>query len=74
MILFSRLLSKNVKIKIYKIITLPFVLYGCGTWSVTLREEHGMRLFENRVLRMFAAERGKWREAGEDCILRSVIT
>jgi hypothetical protein len=47
----SRLLSWNVKIKIYKTIILPFVLYGCQTWSLTLKEEHRLRVFENRVLR-----------------------
>jgi hypothetical protein len=44
-------LSKNVKIRIYKFIILPVVLYGCDTWSLTLREEHRLRVFENRVLR-----------------------
>jgi hypothetical protein len=47
----SRLLSSNVKVKIYKTIILPVVLYGCETWYVTLREEHRLRVFENRVLR-----------------------
>jgi hypothetical protein len=47
----SILLSKNLKIKIYKTVILPLVLYGCETWSLTLREEHGLRVFENRVLR-----------------------
>jgi hypothetical protein len=47
----SRLLSRNVKVKIYKIIILPAVLYGCETWSLTLREEHRLRVFDNRVLR-----------------------
>jgi hypothetical protein len=47
----SRLLSKNIKIKIYKIIILPVVLYGCENWSLTLREEHSLGVFENRVLR-----------------------
>jgi hypothetical protein len=47
----SRLLSKNIKIRIYRTIILPVVLYGCETWSLTLREEHRMRVFENRVLR-----------------------
>jgi hypothetical protein len=47
----SRLLSKNVKIRIYKTIILPLILYGCETWSVTVREEHKLRVFENRVLR-----------------------
>jgi hypothetical protein len=45
----SHLLSKNLKIKMYKTIILPVVLCGCETWSLTLSEEH--RLFENRVLR-----------------------
>jgi hypothetical protein len=43
--------SKTLKIRIYKTIVLPVVLYGCETWSLTLREEHRMRVFENRVLR-----------------------
>jgi hypothetical protein len=50
-LLSSRLLSKNVKIRIYKTIILPVVLYGCDTWSLTLREEQRLRVFENRVLR-----------------------
>jgi hypothetical protein len=48
---FSRLLSKNINVKIYRTIILPVVLYGCETWSLTLREEHELRVFENRVLR-----------------------
>jgi hypothetical protein len=51
-LLSSRLLSKNVKVRIYKIIILPVVLYGCETWSLTVREEHKVRVFENRVLRI----------------------
>jgi hypothetical protein len=47
----SRLLSKNIKIRIYKTIILPVILYGCETWYLTLREEHRLRVFENRVLR-----------------------
>ena len=47
----SCLLSKNLKIKIYKIIFLTVVMYGCETWSLTLREERRLRMFENRVLR-----------------------
>jgi hypothetical protein len=50
-LLSSSLLSKNTKIKIYRSIILPFVLYGYETWSLTLREEHKLRVFENRVLR-----------------------
>jgi hypothetical protein len=44
-------LSKNLKIRIYKTIILPVVLHGCETWSLTLRKEHTLRVFENRVLR-----------------------
>jgi hypothetical protein len=40
-----------VKVKIYKTIIPPVVLYGCETWSLTLREEHRLRVFEKRVLR-----------------------
>jgi hypothetical protein len=51
---------KNPKIKIYKTVILPVVLYGCETWSLTLREEHRLRFFENRVLRrIFGPEREK---------------
>jgi hypothetical protein len=50
-ILSSRLLLKNLKIRIYKTIILPVVLYGCETWSLTLREQHRLRVFENSVLR-----------------------
>ena len=50
-LLSSRLLFKNLKIKIYRTIILPVVLYGCETWSLTLREERRMKVFENRVLR-----------------------
>jgi len=46
-----RLLSKNVKIKIYRIVILPVVLYGYEPWSLTLREERKLRVFENMVLR-----------------------
>jgi len=63
----SRLLSKNLKIKIYRTIILPVVLYGCKTWSLTLREERRLRVFENRVLRkVFGPKRdevtGEWRK------------
>jgi hypothetical protein len=50
-LLSSRLLSKNMKIRIYKTIILPVVLYWCETWSLTLKEEHRLGVFENRVLR-----------------------
>jgi hypothetical protein len=59
--------SKNVKIRIYKTIILPVVLYGCETWSLTLREKHRLKVFGNRVLRrIFGPKRnevtGEWRE------------
>jgi hypothetical protein len=50
-ILSSRLLSRNVKVKIYKTIMLPVGLYGCETWSHPFKEENRLRVFENRVLR-----------------------
>ena len=49
--MFSVFLSKNLKIKTYRTIILSVVLYGCETWSLTLREERRLRVFENRVLR-----------------------
>jgi len=62
----SSLLSENLKIKIYRTIILPLVLYGCETWSLTLREEHRLRVFENRLLRRIRPKRdevtGEWRE------------
>jgi hypothetical protein len=61
------LLSKYLKIKIYRTIKMPVDLYGCETWSLTLREECRLRVCENRVLRrIFGAKRdelkGKWRK------------
>jgi len=47
----SSLLSKNLKIKIYRTRILPVAVYGCQTWSLTLREERRLRVFEDRVLR-----------------------
>ena len=63
----SSLLSKTLKIKIYRTIILPVVLYGCETWSLILREERRLRVFENRVLRrVFGPKRdevtGEWRK------------
>jgi hypothetical protein len=50
-LLSSRLLSRNVKVKIHKTRILPVILYGCETWSLALREEHRLRVFDSRVLR-----------------------
>jgi hypothetical protein len=50
--------AKNIKIKIYRTIVLPVALYGCETWSLTLREEHRLRVYENIMLRrIFGPER-----------------
>jgi hypothetical protein len=56
-----------VKVRIYRTIVLPVVLYGCETWSLTVREEHKVRVFENKVLRrIFGPKRGRvtggWRK------------
>jgi hypothetical protein len=73
-LLFSHLLSGNVKVKIYKIIILPVVLYGGETWSLTLREEHRLRVFENRVLRrIFGPKRDDVTGEGENCTEGSFI-
>jgi len=66
-LLSSSLLSKNLKIKIYRTIILPVVLFGCETWSLTLREERRLRVFENRMFwRIFGPKRdevtGEWRK------------
>jgi hypothetical protein len=73
-LLSSHLLSRNVKIKIYKTIILPVVLYGCETFSLTLREEHRLIVFENRVLRrIFGSKRdevtGGWRKLHNEELL-----
>jgi hypothetical protein len=65
--------SKNAKVRIYKIIILPVVLYRCESWSLILREEHRLRLFENRMLRrIFGPKRdevtGGW---GKNCVMNS---
>jgi hypothetical protein len=63
-------IKKNIKIKIYKTVILPVVLQGCETWSLTLGEEHRLRVFENRVLRkIFGSKReedGSWRKLHND--------
>ena len=66
-LLSSSLLSKNLKIKIYRTIIFPIVLYGCEAWSLALREERSLKVFENRVLRgIFGPKRNEvtreWRK------------
>ena len=71
-LLFSKLLSKTLKIKIYKTMILPVVLYGCETWSLILREERKLRVFENMVFRrIFGPRRDEVTGNGGDCITRS---
>jgi hypothetical protein len=66
-VLYSSLLSKNVVIHIHRTVILSFVLYGCETWSVTLKEEHSLRVFGNGVLRGICGSNrgevtGDWRK------------
>jgi hypothetical protein len=72
-LLSSRLISKNLKFKTYKTLLLPVVLYGCETWSLTLREEHRLRVFANRVLRIFGPK-GRKTDHGKYCIMINFIT
>ena len=59
-LLSSSLLSKNLKILIYRTIILPVILYGCETWSLTLREERRLRVFENTMVRkVFGPKKNK---------------
>jgi hypothetical protein len=57
---------KKLKIKIYKTVIMPVVLYGCETWSLTLREEHRLRVFENSVLKIFLDIKGRKINHGEN--------
>jgi hypothetical protein len=72
-LLSSRLLSKNLKIKTYRTIILPVVLHGCETWSLTLRKERKLRVFESKVLRrIFGPTRDEVTGGdGGECIMRS---
>jgi len=71
----SGVLYKNIKFKIDGNIILPAVLYGRDTLYLTLREEHRLRLFENRVLRkIFGSKRDEVTGESEECIMRSFMT
>jgi hypothetical protein len=60
--------------KIHKTIILPVVLYGCETWSLTLREENRLNVFENKVLRrIFEPKRDEMTEGEENCIMRNFM-
>ena len=68
------MLFRHLKIKIYRIIILPVVLYGCETWSPTFREERRLRVFENRILRIIFGPKtdevtGEWRKLHNDEII-----
>ena len=71
-VLSSGLLSINTKIEVYRTIILPFVLYVCETWSLTLREKCRLRVFENRVLRRIFGSRDKITGSGENYTMRSL--
>jgi hypothetical protein len=65
-------LLKNIKIKIYRTINFPVVLYGCKTWSLTLRKEPRLRMFENRLLRkIFGPKRDEVTGCGENYVMWS---
>ena len=68
-LMYSGLLSRNLKIKMYRTIILLVVLYGCDTWSLTLREERRVRVFDNRVLKRIFGPQG----SGENYIMRSLM-
>ena len=73
-ILSSRVLSKKLKVNTYKTVILPVVLYGCETWSLTLKEEHWLRVFENKVLRkIFGTRETKLQDNGENYIMLSYM-
>jgi hypothetical protein len=57
-ILSSRLISRNLEVKVYKATILPVVLYGCETLSLILRVGHRLRVFENKVLRRILGQKG----------------
>jgi len=70
----SSLLSKKLKIKIYRTIIFPVALYGCETWSLTLREKRGLKVFENMVLRrLYGPKRDEVTGNGENYIMKSLM-
>jgi hypothetical protein len=73
-LLSSKLLSKNLKINICRTTVLPVVLYGCETWSLTLREESRLRMFENRVpMTIFGFRGDEVTRGGEKYIMSLMI-
>jgi len=61
----SSLLTRNIIFEIYRIVTFPFVLYGCENWSFNLRKEHRQKVCKNRVLRKTLVT--KWDDVSEGC-------
>jgi hypothetical protein len=72
-LLSSRLISRNLKINMYKTVILPVVLYGCKTWSLSLGEEHRLRVFENSVLRKIFGSKREEMDHGGNCIMMSFM-
>jgi hypothetical protein len=73
-LLSSRLISKNLNIKIYKTLISLVVLYGCEAWPLTLREEHRLRVFENKILRRIFGPKRRKANRGEKCIMMKFVT
>ena len=74
-LLSSYLLSKNKNMTMYRTIILPFVLYGCETWSLTLWEQRRLRVFKNRALRkIYGNKSDEVEESGGNCKMRSLLT
>jgi hypothetical protein len=73
-LLSSSLLSKNIKVQVHRTIILPLILFGCEAWFLTLRKEHRVRVFKDRVLRkIFGPKRDEVQASGEDYIMRTFM-
>ena len=72
-LLSSSLLSKVLRVKIYRTIILPVVVYGCESWSLKLRDERRLRVFEDRVLRIFGPKRVEVTGVHEKYVMRSLM-
>jgi hypothetical protein len=70
--LFSHFLFKTTKLYMYRTIMLPVVSYGYKTWSLTLREEYRLRMFDGRMLRKTFMSMRKEEETGENCVMKSI--
>jgi hypothetical protein len=73
-ILFSSFISKNIKIKVYRTIILSVALYGCEAWLLRMREDHRLRVFENKVSRTtFGCKSNEVTENGENYTMKSLM-